>query len=220
MTCVSFFRSIGRFFVSFVSLNFCIQFGLVIVFHFPPFQFLPEDIFVSKPLSVLLLVLHLATLAWFCRRWLDATRRSTGNKMVLFLGQPLSPQYIIMTLFTTNYIGICFARTLHYQFYSWYFHTLPYLLWFGGGRYPIALRLALLIAIESAFLKFPATSFSSALLQLSHLAILAQIQPPSPLCLNNNNDNNSAAAASVQQKQKSNKDPPGKLLRERSNKNE
>ena len=35
-------------------------------------------------------------------------------------------------LFTANFIGITFSRSLHYQFYVWYFHSLPFLLWSTG----------------------------------------------------------------------------------------
>lgn len=44
----------------------------------------------------------------------------------------------VALLFGCNFIGMCFARSLHYQFYMWYFHTLPWLLW--NGRLPLVLR--------------------------------------------------------------------------------
>jgi hypothetical protein len=44
------------------------------------------------------------------------------------------PAYIAYVLLSSNFVGIVFARTLHYQFYSWYFHALPLLLWAGDAE--------------------------------------------------------------------------------------
>lgn len=83
----------------------------------------------------------------------------------------LSAKFIITTVFTSNFIGIVFARTLHYQFYCWYFHTIPYLLWHCTspselGLGSVLLKGAVFVAVEVCFNVFPATAWSSALLQV------------------------------------------------------
>lgn len=50
------------------------------------------------------------------------------------------------------------------QFYSWYFHTLPFLLW--QTNFSVAVRLAVLCGVELGFNVFPATPISSAVLQV------------------------------------------------------
>ena len=35
----------------------------------------------------------------------------------------------LMVLFSSNLVGIACSRSLHYQFYVWYYHTLHFLLW-------------------------------------------------------------------------------------------
>jgi alpha-1,3-mannosyltransferase len=76
----------------------------------------------------------------------------------------LSSHFIIVTIFTSNFIGVVFARTLHYQFYCWYFHTIPYLLWHTS--LPVLGKVAVLGGIEYAFNVFPATPLSSTVLQV------------------------------------------------------
>ena len=135
--------------------------------------------FVSKQLSIVLLVLHLSTLIYLARGWLYSAKQQTGR--YLFLGRPLSPDYIAYTLFLSNFVGICFARTLHYQFYSWYCSATPFLLW-RSGRYPILVRVVLVGVMEYAFLTFPATPTSSALLQVAHwLTLLSCFASPTEI---------------------------------------
>ena len=77
----------------------------------------------------------------------------------------VSSHFIITTIFVSNFIGIAFARTLHYQFYVWYFHTIPYLLW-HSVTIPVYLRCFVFLSIEIAFNVYPATWWSSLLLQV------------------------------------------------------
>ena len=137
-------------------------------------KFLPESVFVSKTTASLLLAGHGITLAAFAwTRWLALP---PGGLSALLLGSAtpsklqLSPYYMARTLFACNFVGIVFSRTLHYQFYSWYFHTIPFLLW--ATEYTFPAKIALFAAIEIAFNVFPATPISSALLVVAHLAIL------------------------------------------------
>jgi alpha-1,3-mannosyltransferase len=121
---------------------------------------------------LLLLVLHVSFLAIFAVKWLRACRRQTGR--FLYLRAPLTAEYVTYVLFASNMIGIIFARTLHYQFYSWYFHTLPMILWQTNAR-PWLGRLVILALSEYAFNVFPATPQSSLALQLAHVIILGQL---------------------------------------------
>ncbi|KPP60786.1 Dolichyl-P-Man:Man5GlcNAc2-PP-dolichyl mannosyltransferase-like [Scleropages formosus] len=118
-------------------------------------RFLPEEVFLSRYFHLGLLGVHLLTLLLFTLfRW----RRQ--------------PQ-IISILFTSNFIGMCFSRSLHYQFYVWYFHTLPYLLWSGGvKKLAHLLRVLILGLIELSWNTYPSTVYSSAALHVCHFIIL------------------------------------------------
>lgn len=139
------------------------------------FKFLSEEAFVSQMLSVALLALTVIVLVLFAVKWL----RSTGPIYVRDVStregerKQLLPEYVVKTLFVSNFIGIVFCRSLHYQFYSWYYHTLPFLLW--QTDLPVMGRLAVLAGIEISFNIFPATSTSSAVLQVCHAVLLAAL---------------------------------------------
>eukprot|EP00897_Mesotaenium_endlicherianum_P010505 jgi/Mesen1/9483/ME000063S08930 len=164
------------------------------------FKFVHEDFFVSKPFALALLVLHLSMLLLFAaRRWCrheggmlavmglknapggGAGSMTAGRKARFFKGRPLaaadvghkqalSPEHVATLMLTGNFIGIMFARSLHYQFYSWYFHSIPYLLW--RTSFPTPIRLVLFAIIEICWNVYPSTAASSLALLSCHLVLL------------------------------------------------
>ncbi|KAF9361534.1 dolichyl-P-Man:Man(5)GlcNAc(2)-PP-dolichol alpha-1,3-mannosyltransferase [Mortierella sp. AD094] len=144
-------------------------------------KFLDEKTFLSEDLAKLLLAGHLVVLfAFVFLRWSRSEggivpvvlRGFTASRSMLSIhAQYMRSSHVLTLLFTSNFIGIVFARSLHYQFYSWYYMTLPYLLW--QTRLPIVVRFLLLGAIEWSWNVFPATAESSGVLAASHLVILA-----------------------------------------------
>lgn len=144
-------------------------------------RFLPEALFLHRAFHLALLAAHLTLLLLFALcRW-----HRSGESILSLLKdpskrkvppQPLTPNQIVSILFTSNFIGICFSRSLHYQFYVWYFHTLPYLLWATPARWLThLLRLLVLGLIELSWNTYPSTSCSSAALHACHAIILLQL---------------------------------------------
>ncbi|CAO3569990.1 unnamed protein product [Mortierella alpina] len=146
-------------------------------------KFLDERTFLSPELSKLLLAGHFLVLfAFVFLRWSRSEggvvpvilRGLTASKTVLSIhAQYMKPNHVLTVLFTSNFLGIVFARSLHYQFYSWYAMTLPYLLW--QTRLPVVVRVLLLGAIEWSWNVFPATAQSSGVLMVSHAVILVAL---------------------------------------------
>ncbi|KAJ0053226.1 hypothetical protein Pint_01000 [Pistacia integerrima] len=171
--------NLGRVFIHFWSVNF---------------KFIPEPLFVSKGFAVSLLIAHLVLLVAFAHyRWckpegglfnfLHSKYVSLKLKFALSSSSSssfriLKKEYIVTTMFVGNFIGIVCARSLHYQFYSWYFYSLPYLLW--KTSFHTLLRLILFIGVELCWNVYPSNIYSSFLLLCLHLIILCGLWSAPP----------------------------------------
>lgn len=136
-------------------------------------RFLPEEIFLHRYFHVGLLVLHVTALLIFSRKWIKLLKLQTLFGSERSQLNRLTTNQILLPLFTANVIGIAFSRSLHYQFYVWYYHTLCYLVWSISVSLPA--KLGLLGLIELAWNTYPSTVWSSVLLHLSHLTMLIQL---------------------------------------------
>ncbi|KAL2170258.1 hypothetical protein VTG60DRAFT_5034 [Thermothelomyces hinnuleus] len=137
-------------------------------------RFVGEEVFLSKEFSLALLGLHVALLAIFVTtRWLKPARKSVSQLIVpILLGKSpftkeeqravsrdVTPRFILTSILSANVVGLLFARSLHYQFYSYLAWTTPYLLW-CSGVHPI-LQYAIWTAQEWAWNVYPSTPISS-----------------------------------------------------------
>lgn len=123
-------------------------------------KLLDEDLFLNRKFHAALLAGHLALLAVFLRqtlvpygglrellRWRVAPARDAAKGVPASASsrkQPAAvlprsdPTLLVQLLFLSNLAGMVFSRSLHYQFYVWYYHTLPWLLW--RTTLPIVMR--------------------------------------------------------------------------------
>ncbi|KAI1180694.1 glycosyltransferase [Nemania sp. FL0916] len=137
-------------------------------------RFVGEDTFLSRPFALGLLTMHASVLFWYiANRWLKPTGKSwsTIAASILSLRSPFSPQeetrlamqitpeYVMTTMLSANIIGLLFARSLHYQFYSYLAWATPFLLW-RSGAHPL-LQYGLWALQEWAWNVFPSTNVSS-----------------------------------------------------------
>mmetsp|Transcript_18164 Transcript_18164/g.29484 ORF Transcript_18164/g.29484 Transcript_18164/m.29484 type:complete len:434 (+) Transcript_18164:173-1474(+) len=148
------------------------------------FKFLPEDIFVSPELALGLVIMNLVVWVCFGQKHFAASTRFglfgllrdcvVAPNAVVLPGDRVDrtelAHHIIWVLFTSNFIGIVFCRSIHYQFYSWYFHTLGYLVYTSVDN--ILIGGALILLVEVCYNVYPATPWSSLLWQATHLFLL------------------------------------------------
>ena len=84
-----------------------------------------------------------------------------------------------------NCVGVVFARSLHFQFYAWYYWGAPLLLW-RCEPLPLPLKLAALCLLEYAYsyglerVEGTSTPTSAACAQLAHALLLYAIWKARP----------------------------------------
>jgi len=132
-------------------------------------RFIPEEVFVSRPFHIALLAIHLLLLATFAKHWWNSLKRYAGDKK----RSTHKLEDLLVPLFTCNFIGVACSRSLHYQFYVWYYHQLHLLCWVARPHRWNSLWLLVLGVIELSWNTYPSTEASSLALHASHLAILS-----------------------------------------------
>ncbi|KAJ2803583.1 dolichyl-P-Man:Man(5)GlcNAc(2)-PP-dolichol alpha-1,3-mannosyltransferase [Coemansia furcata] len=142
-------------------------------------RFVGAQVFDSQQWALALVITHAVLLAILGLMLWPKLSKSTAWKIIMdgCLAKRrrtltvLSTEEVLSVMFTSNFIGIVCARSLHYQFYAWYFHTLPFLLHKSQLSFPV--QLGVWAAIEYAWNVYPSTIFSSVLLVAAHITLLA-----------------------------------------------
>lgn len=145
------------------------------------YRFLERDLFENSYFHIALLILHVSLLFLFypyIKRYFQSYAKLnvvTGDlkkhvNKKLSKNFPKIAQLFVLPFFVTNLIGITCARSLHYQFYSWYFYSLLYLAFSTGYRKPV--MFLLLTIIEFCWNTYPSTILSSLLLHMCHFSLL------------------------------------------------
>jgi len=130
-------------------------------------RFLPEWLFLNRFFHIGLLIGHLSSLAYcfpFWRHYL-----TSYSKLIKAGVGPESCQLLLLPLFMANLVGMMWARSLHYQFYVWYYHTLHYLAW--CTPFPVKVRLLILGLIELCWNTYPSKVWSSLCLHICHITL-------------------------------------------------
>jgi alpha-1,3-mannosyltransferase len=159
--------------ISYISRSF--EFSRVFYYKWTVnFKFLTEEVFLSPLLALFLLFLTLLSWGLIVQRYLRISAKA------------FTAMHCVSLCFTCNFIGVVFSRTLHYQFYSWYFFSIPALSVAASFPRPSILSIRIPIveavisaAIEYAFNVYPATATSSLVLLSAHFALLFGLLRPS-----------------------------------------
>lgn len=164
-------------------------------------RFVPEDIFLCREFALALLGAHLILLLAFCTKrgyhWMalikvpqvfSSSSRKSSELPALIRAlltassversqriSRMTPDFVLTTMATSNLIGILCARSLHYQFYSWFFWTVPFALYKVQSVCGSVVALAIFATQERAWNIYPSTSQSSFCVVFSLAAMIVGI---------------------------------------------
>ncbi|CAJ0566571.1 unnamed protein product, partial [Mesorhabditis spiculigera] len=172
--------------ISYIRRSF--DLGRVFMFKWTVnWRFLPEELFLDNRFHLALFLTMVLLWAVFgFHMWFRSMGGLRVSFLTLFRGirSRTGPGDTLFALFTANLIGIACARSLHYQFYSWYYHQLPLLLFFNyplptsdDEKFPIPwksiiAKTCVLLAVEVCWCTYPSTNISSLALHVIHFGIL------------------------------------------------
>ena len=140
-------------------------------------KFIPEKLFISGRFALVLLTMHLRLLWSFAKHNWGVCGGDTlslfWSRMKRRNGSLITADEVVCFVCTANLIGIVCARSLHFQFYSWYWHSLPYLVL--RSQTPLLLSLLVLVGIEVVWNVFPPTAMTSLVLLTLHISLLVAL---------------------------------------------
>ena len=134
-------------------------------------RFMGEEVFLSREFAITQAICNISGLLLFLStRWTIPSGLSL-TEIAGTLIYPLRPEvqqpiarritssFISTSILTSMVVGLLFARTLHYQFYSYIAWSSPFLLW-KSGLHPVLIY-SVWIAQEWAWNVYPSTDISS-----------------------------------------------------------
>lgn len=119
-------------------------------------RFVHESLFSSDRFAKSLLIVHASTLFAFVYKWLSHYKP---------IDYRTDPKLAVKIIALSNLIGILAARSLHYQFYAWFYWSVPLLLF--TSSMPFYISIPLWFFQECAWNVYPSTNASSLTVILS-----------------------------------------------------
>ncbi|AAS54192.2 AGL299Cp [Eremothecium gossypii ATCC 10895] len=142
-------------------------------------QLVGEQVFSHPTFHRCLLLSHIAILMlfFFTRyaaprqpNWFRTAAAALRHPATAVLAASPPRAHVAYVLLVSNFIGVLFARSLHYQFLAWYHWTLPALL--HWARMPCLLALLWYVLHELCWDTYPPSSVASATLYALNSALL------------------------------------------------